>query len=105
MSFLDNIKVKGLYITYSNKEALLRVRRYIFKYIQNLDKTIDQIKRIRAYIRAKSQFYYNRINIVKFIYKYNSKTLITLKVIKILEQLAYKNITKRRAFIRVYIYY
>jgi len=33
MSFLDNIKVKGLYITYSNKEALLRVRRYIFKYI------------------------------------------------------------------------
>ncbi len=105
MPFLDNIRVKGLYITYSNKEALPRIRRYIFEYIQNLDKTMNQIERVGAYIRAKSQFYYNRINIIRFIYKYNSRTPITLKVIKILEWLAYRNITKRRAFIRIYMYY
>ena len=105
MPFLDNIKVKSLYTTYSNKKALLRVRRYIFKYIQNLNKTINQIKYIEVYIKTKLQFYYNRINIIKYIYKYNSRTFTTLKVIKILEQLAYKNITKERVFIRVYIYY
>ena len=105
MPFLDNIRVKGLYTTYSNKEALPRVRRYVFKHIQDLDKTIDQIKRVGPYIRAKLQFYYNRINIIRFIYKYNSRTPTTLKVIKILEQLAYRNITKERVFIRVYVYY
>ena len=105
MPFLDNIRVKSLYTTYSNKKTLSKVRRYVFKYIQNLNKTIDQIKRVEAYIKAKLQFYYNRINIIKYIYKYNSRTFTTLKVIKILKQLAYKNITKGRAFIKVYVYY
>ena len=77
----------------------------MYKHILNLDKTIDQIKCIGAYIRAKSQFYYNRINIIRFIYKYNGRTPTTLKVIKILEWPAYRNITKGRAFIRVYMYY
>ena len=105
MSFLDDIRVKGLYITYSNKEALFRIRRYVYEYIQNLDKTIDQIKRVRACIKAKLQFYYNGMNIVRYIYKYNSRTSTTLKVIKVLEQLACRNVTKGRAFIGIYIYY
>ena len=52
--FIDDIGVKGPYITYDNKETIPGVRRYIFEYIQNLDKTIDWIKRAGAYIRAKS---------------------------------------------------
>ena len=105
MPFLDNIRVKGPYTIYNNKEALPRIRQYVYKYILNLNKTIDQIKHIRVYIKAKSQFYYNRINIISFIYKYNSQTLFILKVIKILKQLPYRNIIKGKAFIRVYIYY
>ena len=54
MPFLDNIRVKGPYTIYSNKEALPRIRRYVYEYILNLDKTMDQIKRIGVCIRAKS---------------------------------------------------
>ncbi len=66
---------------------------------------MDQIECIGAYIRAKSQFCYNRMNIVRFICRYNSRTPTTLKVIKILEQPAYRNITEGRAFIGVCVYY
>ena len=41
MPFVDNIRVKGPYTTYSNKEALLKIRRYVYKHILNLNKTID----------------------------------------------------------------
>ena len=41
MPFVDNIRVKGPYTNYSNKEALPRIRQYIYKYILNLNKTID----------------------------------------------------------------
>ena len=54
MPFIDDIRVKGPYTTYNNKEALSRVRRYIYEHILNLDKTIDRIKRAGVYIRAKS---------------------------------------------------
>ena len=83
--YLDDVRVKGLYTTYSNKETLPGIRRYIYKYILNLDKIIDRIKYVGAYIKAKSQFYYNRMNIVRFIYRYNRRTPSTSKVIKILE--------------------
>ena len=31
--FIDNIKVKRLYINYNNKLVFLRIRRYIYEYI------------------------------------------------------------------------
>ena len=55
MPFLDDIRVKGLYIDY-NKESLPRIQRFVYKHIQNLDKTIECLERARACIRAKSQF-------------------------------------------------
>ena len=105
MPFLDNIRVKGPYTTYNNKEALPRIQRYVCKHILNLNKTIDQIKHIGACIRAKSQFCYNRINVVRFICRYNSQTPLTLKVIKILKQPPYRNVTEGKAFIRICVYY
>ena len=81
--FINNIIVKGLYTNYNKEEALLGIRRYILKYIQNLDKILKQIKRARATIRPKSQFYLNRINIIKFIYNLKEKELLVDKVIKI----------------------
>ncbi len=52
--FLDNVRVKGLYTNYDGEEALPSIRRYILEHIQNLDKTLEQIKRVGGLIRAKS---------------------------------------------------
>jgi hypothetical protein len=54
MLFLDDVGIKGLYINYNNKEALLSIRRFILEYIQNLNKILDRIKRARALINTKS---------------------------------------------------
>jgi len=56
MLFLDDIRVKGLYIDYNNKESLPGIQRFVYKHIQNLDKTIECLERAGACIRAKSQF-------------------------------------------------
>ena len=56
MLFLDDVKVKGLYIDYYNKESLPRIQRFVYKHIQNLDKTIERLERAGACIRAKSQW-------------------------------------------------
>jgi len=54
MPFLNNVRVKGLYTDYDREEVLPRIRRYILEYIQNLDKTLERIKRVGGLIRAKS---------------------------------------------------
>ncbi len=105
MPFLDDIRVKGPYTTYNDKETLPRIQRYVYEHILNLDKTMDRIEHAGACIGAKSQFYYNRMNIVRFICGYNGRTPATSKVIKILEWPACRNITEGRAFIRVCVYY
>jgi hypothetical protein len=33
MPFIDNIKVKGLYINYNKKLKLFRICRFVFKYL------------------------------------------------------------------------
>ena len=85
MPFVDDVKVKGPYTIYNDKETLPGIRRYVYKHILNLDKTIDRVERVEAYIKAKSQFCQNGINIVRFVYRYNRRTPTTSKVIKILE--------------------
>ena len=65
--FLDNIRVKGPYSDYDNELRLLGIRRFVFKYLQNLNVTLDRIKRVGAYVRPKSQFCYNRIEIIGFV--------------------------------------
>jgi hypothetical protein len=53
MLFIDNIRVKGLYTDYSRKLKLLRIRRFVFKHLQNLNKALNRIKRAKASIRLK----------------------------------------------------
>ena len=49
-------------------KVLPGVRQFVFKHLQNLDKTLDRIERTRACISArKSQFVFNRMIIVDFI--------------------------------------
>ena len=54
MPFLDDVRVKGPYTDYDGEEALPGIQRYILEHIQNLDKTLEQIKRAGGLIRAKS---------------------------------------------------
>ena len=103
--FINNIIVKGLYTDYKGDKALLGIYRYILKHIQNLDKTLKQIKRARATIRPKSQFYLNRINIVSFVYNLKGREPLVDKVIKIQNQKTPKNTTKLKGFLRLYRYF
>ena len=64
---------------------------------------IDQIKRARATIRLKSQFYYNRIIVIRFVYRLKGYIPKVVKVSKILNQEYYKDIIKAKAFLRIYI--
>ena len=45
MLFVDDIRVKGPYINYDNKLAFPGIRRYVYEYIQNLDITLNRIKK------------------------------------------------------------
>ena len=45
MPFVDDIRVKGFYTNYDNKLAFPGIRRYVYEYIQNLDITLNRIKR------------------------------------------------------------
>ena len=85
MLFIDNIKVKGLYINYSRKLKLPRICRFVFKHLQNLNKALKQIKRARAFIRLKSQFCYDGMGIVGFVCGFGGRSPTTAKVSKILD--------------------
>ena len=82
--FIDNIKVKGLYTDYSKELKLLRICRFIFEHLQNLNKALNRIKQAKASIKLKSQFYYNSISIISFIYSFRGRSLTIAKVNKIL---------------------
>ena len=85
MLFIDDIRVKGLYINYNKELKLLRIYQFVFEHLQNLDKALKQIKRAKAFIRLKLQFCYNNISIISFVYKFKGKSLTTTKVNKILD--------------------
>ena len=99
MPFLNNVRVKGLYTNYNKEEVLPSIHRYILEHIQNLDKTLEQIKRAGGLIRAKSQFYRNRLNIVRFVYNLKGRELSVDKVIKILNQKVPENVTEAKGFL------
>jgi hypothetical protein len=84
ITFLDDIAVKGLYVDYNGDEILPRVRRFMFKHLQNLDKTLERIERAGATISTKSQFCLDGINIVGFVYNSKGREPSAEKIVKIL---------------------
>ena len=48
--FVNNIKMKNPKIIYSDKESLLKIKRYILKYLQNFDIILINIKTAEAVI-------------------------------------------------------
>jgi hypothetical protein len=85
MLFIDNIKVKGPYTNYNKELKLLRVYRFVFEHLQNLNKALNRIKQAKASIKLKLQFCYNSISIISFVYSFKGRSLTIIKVNKILD--------------------
>jgi len=85
MPFIDDIRVKGLYINYNKELKLFRICQFVFEYLQNLDRALKQIKRAKASIKLKLQFCYDSISIIGFICNFKGRSLTITKVSKILD--------------------
>jgi hypothetical protein len=104
--FLNDISVKGLYTDYNEIEILLGIYRFVFEYLQNFNKTINRIERANTYIGSKSQFYYNSIGVINYIYNSRGRSSIVIKVTKIIDWPEKDlDIKRARTFIGVIIYY
>lgn len=104
--FLNNVTIKELKSIYNNEEVAFGIRRYIFEYIQNLDKVLTDLKRAGITIPgAKSQFYQAELKIVGYICDMDGRYPNTSKILKILDWPKCINITFVYAFMGVCIYY
>jgi hypothetical protein len=66
---------------------------------------LERIKRARAFINTKLQFYKDGLNIIKFICNLKGKELSIDKVIKIINWKTPKNIKEAKGFLKLYIYF
>lgn len=98
--------VKGPKTKYNNKKVAPRIRCYILKYIQNLNKVFTNLKAADITIAgAKSQFYQAGMKIVGYICNATSHHPNTSKVLKIFDLPKYTNITSTCALTGICIYY
>jgi hypothetical protein len=66
---------------------------------------LERIKRARAFISAKSQFYKDGLNIVGFICNLKGRELSIDKIIRIMNWKMPKNIKEVKGFLGLYIYF
>jgi hypothetical protein len=105
MPFMDNVRVKGPYMDYNNKEVLPGIWRFIYEHIQNLDKTLEWIERASVSIRPKSQFMKKGIMIVGFSTGSFGHLPEVTKVIKIISWPSCTCVSDVRAFIGICVFY
>lgn len=104
--FLDNLRVKGPKITYNNEKLVFKIRCYVVEYIQNLDKVLADLERVKVTIfKAKSQFCWAGIKIIRYIYDKNSRHLDISKVLNIFDWSECTNTILAQAFLGIYVYY
>ena len=91
---------------YNGEESLLGVRRYILEHIIQLDGVLTDLEQARCIILGvKSYFYKDKIIVVSYRYNKKGQYLEELKVVKIIYQRDYKDVTSTRAFLGVVVYY
>ena len=104
--FINDISVKGPRSDDRGEEVLPSIRRFITKYIYNIDQVLLYVELAKYIIKIpKSQFIRQSVIIVGYIYNTNSRSLNQAKIKKILEQEVYINISKVRAFLGIIIFY
>jgi hypothetical protein len=87
MPFLDDIGVKRSKNRYNDKKVpdLSKVRKFIIKYIQNLNAVLADLERAEATISVKKlKFCITKLKIVKYAYNTNNRHPDSLKILKIL---------------------
>jgi hypothetical protein len=87
MLFLDNIGVKGPKNRYNDKKVfnLPKMRKFIIKYIQNLNAVLTDLEHAETIISVKkSKFYIIKFKIVRYVYDADNRHSNSLKILKIL---------------------
>ena len=108
LSYIDDIKIKGSKSKYNDEEVpeFSGVRRFMFEYLQNLDRVLAELECAGITISAeKSYFCLASIKIVGFVCDYKDRYPDQGKISKILFWPDYRNISDVRAFINICIYY
>lgn len=104
--FLNSVEIKGLKTKYNNEKLVLEIRQYIFKYIQNFNMILTNLKHMEIMIaRVKSQFCYAGIKIAQYICNTVGRHPDISKVLKIFNQPEYINVTLTYSFIAICVYY
>ncbi|TVY42260.1 hypothetical protein LOCC1_G007752 [Lachnellula occidentalis] len=85
--FIDNISIKRPYTNYDREEILqfLGIRRFIFKYIYNINRLLKVLEQVGTTIREKSKFYIDSLDIVGFVCNSKGREPSASKVQKILK--------------------
>jgi hypothetical protein len=106
LSFVNDIKMKSLKITYNNEFILSEVRRYVMKHIQWLNDVLINIEKIDCIIfEEKSQFCCERLRVVDFVCDVEKRHLNTTKIIKILNWSFCQDAVDARDFIEICVFY
>ena len=74
--YIDDIRIKEPKSRYNNKEIseLSDVKRFIFKYFQNLDRVLAKLKRVSITISAKKSYFCSaNIKIIDFVCDYKDR--------------------------------
>ncbi len=83
---MNDIRMKGPKILYSNEEVEPGIRRYVLKHIQSLDKILINLERANYTVSGvKSRFCVIDLKIVGYIYNTKGRRPDTAKIIKILK--------------------
>ena len=86
LPFLNDIKIKGLKSRYNNEKKLdlSGVRKFVLKYIQNLNKVLTDIERAGEVISAeKSKFDFAELIVIGYVCDNNERHPEQAKIAKI----------------------
>jgi hypothetical protein len=85
-AFINDIGIEGPREDYDGEEVELGIRRYILEYIQNINKTLCEIKRAGVIVSgAKTQWCKPGVKIIGFMCNLEGRYLESSKVVKILD--------------------
>ena len=103
---MNDIRMKGPKILYSNEEVEPGIRRYVLKHIQSLDKILINLERANYTVSGvKSRFCVIGLKIVGYIYDIEGRRFDIAKIIKILEWKKSENVSEAKIFIGICVYY
>ena len=101
-TFVNDITIKNDRNNHDNKQTVFENRIFVFRYIQNLNKMLIDIKRSRIIIfDEKFQFCMFDIKIVDFVCDEINRHFDTIKIIEIIKRKNCRNVTIVKAIMKI----